>query len=392
MEKGLKKIVENSLFNIIVFDYDTLKYLHASETSLNIFGIKPEINTTFYELFPCVDINQIKKKHDNQAPLMGHLNLIEDYSTSFYKVELFNNVYLLLVTAVIVLEDEFSKATDYTKYAVAAMNKNFKFIENDELFIKRFGNSIGRCFNHNFINSFDLIFKRSIEDHLLKTGHYQGVVPLECVNGKYYEHFIIVEERIESSNKVYEIAYFPYEEFARKGKTYLTSDLQQDFIVSVNPNIYSKDKFFQIATKRLIKNGENPCYLIFIDINNFKSINDYYGHLHGDFVIKEIGNILAYVFKGHLICSYGGDKYAIFIETNVKFKKIIDKINRAEKMIQESIRFKPRNVETVLCAGVSRTPINGTNIYDLIKEADIKMYQAKEEEKLYCLGFQEEIE
>ncbi len=392
MDKGLERIVEDSLFNIIVFDYDTLNYLHGSETSLKIFNINPVGDETFYELFPDVDINQIKRKHDNQSPLMVQLNLKENYSTSIYKVELFNSIYLLLVTSVIVLEDEFAKATDYTKYAVAAMNRNFKFIENDELFIKRFGNSIGRCFNHNFINSFDIIFKKSIENHLEKTGHYQGVVPLECVNGKYYEHFIVIEEREGSSGKVYDIAYFPYEEFAKKGKTYLTNDLQQDFIVSVNPNLYSKEKFFQIATKRLIQNGENPCYLIFIDINDFKSINDYYGHLHGDFVIKEIGNILAYIFRDHLVCSYGGDEYAIFIETNIKFEKIINKIHKAEKMIQESIRFKPRNVKTVLCAGVSRTPINGTTIYDLIKEADIKMYQAKEKEKLYCLGFQEETE
>ena len=67
-------------------------------------------------------------------------------------------------------------------------------------------------------------------------------------------------------------------------------------------------------TKSLIEKGDNPCYLIFIDINDFKSINDRYGHLQGDFVIKEIGNYLAYVFRNHLVSSYGGDEFAIFIE------------------------------------------------------------------------------
>ncbi len=390
MDKGLKRIIDESLFNIIVFDYDTLDYLYGSKTSLSIFNINPNGSTRFYELFPNVDIDQIKRKHDNQTPLMKQLNLAKDYSTNFYKVELFNSVYLLLVTSVIVIEDEFAKETDYTRYAVARMNKKFKFIATDKLFDERFGKAINKCFNYNFINSFDAVFAKNIEKHLSKTGHYQGVIPLECANGRYYEHFVIVKERENSSSAVYDITYFPYEEFARRGKTYLTSDFQQDFIVSTNPNIYSKEKFFQIATRRLIQNGKIPCYLIFIDINDFKSINDTYGHLHGDFVIKEIGNILAYVFKNHLVCSYGGDEYAIFIDKDIEFEKIINKVNKAEKMINESIRFKPINAETILCAGISKTPINGTTIYDLIKEADIKMYHAKDKKELYCLGFQEE--
>ncbi len=387
MEQGLERIIAGSLFNILVFDFKKLNYLHGSETSLSIFNISPNGNETFYDLFPNFNIDLLKRKHDNQSSLMGQFKLIEDYSTRFYKVELFNSVYLLMVTAVIVLEDEFSNNTDYTKYATATIDSKFKFIETDELFVERFGEVIGRCFNHNFINSFDIVFKKGIERQLSKAGHYQGVILLECVNGKYYEHFVIVKERKGSKKKLYDIFYYPYEEFERRGKTYLTNDLQHDFILSANPNIFNKEKFFQITTKRLIQNGENPCYLIFIDINDFKSINDYYGHLQGDFVIKEIGNILAYVFREHLVCAYGGDEYAIFIETNDDFGKIINKIHKAERMINESVRFKPLNTETILCAGVSKTPINGTTIYDLIKEADIKMYQAKDEKELYRLGF-----
>ncbi len=390
MEQGLQRIIASSLFNIIVFDYDTLIFLHGSKTSLSIFNINPNGNETFYDLFPNVDINQIKRKHDNQSSLMEHLNLTGNYSTSFYKVELFGNVYLILVTSVIILEDEFAKQTDYTKYAVATIDKKFKFIKTDKLFVERFGNSIGKCFNYNFINPFDIVFKKDIEKHLLETGHYQGVVPLECVNRKHYEHFIIIKENKKSSDKVYDVFYYPYEEFKWRAQTYLTGDFQQDFIVSVNPNMYSKEKFFQVATKRLIQNGQHPCYLIFIDINNFKTINDCYGHLHGDFVIKEIGNILTYVFRNHLVCSYGGDEYAIFIDEDIDFKSIIHKIRKAEKMIEESIRFKPLGAETILCVGISKTPINGTTIYDLIKEADMKMYHAKDRKELYCLGFQEE--
>lgn len=390
MEQGLQRIIASCLFNILVFDFNNLNYLHGSETSLSIFDIKPNGNDTFYNLFPSVDIDLMKKEHNNQSPFMGSINLLEDYSTKFYKVEIFNFVYLVLITSVIVLEDDFSKQTDYTTYAVARLDNKFKFVETDNLFNKRFGEAIGRCFNCNFINSFDVIFKKNIENNLSNTGHYQGVIPLECINGRYYEHFVIIDERKTPKGKFYDVSYYPYEEFGKIGKIYLADDLKHDFILSTNPNMYSKEKFFQVVTKSLIEKGDNPCYLIFIDINDFKSINDRYGHLQGDFVIKEIGNILAYVFRNHLVSSYGGDEFAIFIEKETDLRKIINKINKAEKMINESIRFKPINTKTFLCAGISRTPINGTTIYDLIKEADIKMYHAKEKEELYCVGFQEE--
>lgn len=122
--------------------------------------------------------------------------------------------------------------------------------------------------------------------------------------------------------------------------------------------------------------------LIFIDIDDFKAINDNYGHLAGDSILKAMGNELRKLFRStEILGRIGGDEFLVFIK-EIDSKQILDK-----KMFEllskvESIRIK----ESIGCRvsvsiGISCSPVDGTNYRELFAKADKALYDAKHKGK-----------
>lgn len=120
------------------------------------------------------------------------------------------------------------------------------------------------------------------------------------------------------------------------------------------------------------------CFAI-LDLDNFKKINDEYGHGVGDTVLRWLGGFLSRSFRRHhdIVARWGGDEIAIVMygidkATAVqRLKDFLVSINRQEftnKGIQLPITFS---------AGVAQYPDNGTDIQTLYRSADIALYQAK---------------
>ncbi len=118
--------------------------------------------------------------------------------------------------------------------------------------------------------------------------------------------------------------------------------------------------------------------IFFIDIDNFKIINDSYGHSIGDKIINLVAQRLQKnVRKNDTISRIGGDEFIIVIE-DILEKKNIEKI--AKKILNdfiEPIKLEEYLFDTTISMGISIFPNNGLNGEDLIKHADTAMYSAK---------------
>ena len=76
--------------------------------------------------------------------------------------------------------------------------------------------------------------------------------------------------------------------------------------------LLGKDAFKQELQARLGKEATRDCLLIFLDLDNFKAVNDTFGHLFGDQVIQQVGGILSAFFPpAYLISRFGGDEFCI---------------------------------------------------------------------------------
>lgn len=123
-------------------------------------------------------------------------------------------------------------------------------------------------------------------------------------------------------------------------------------------------------------------YLItMIDLNNFKSTNDIYGHSIGDKVLVEFSKIIKKRLRTtDFIGRFGGDEFIIISQntSKLKFEKVMNCIH--ETYIKDPLIEKYKGSFSY---GISSTSTNKTNIKEIIAEADKLMYKNKEKYKKY---------
>ena len=74
------------------------------------------------------------------------------------------------------------------------------------------------------------------------------------------------------------------------------------------------------------------CALLMIDVDNFKQINDHYGHLYGDNILSEIGRILQVVFDIKSIAGrFGGDEFLVLLEHVPSYQWVYQKIDKLKQ-------------------------------------------------------------
>lgn len=124
-----------------------------------------------------------------------------------------------------------------------------------------------------------------------------------------------------------------------------------------------------------------PAAIAVLDIDNFKFINDNFGHHNGDTVICRLGQTIVDTMNGSgELCRWGGDEFLILFHTDINAegvcKRIVDAV-RAQEFVFDSER-----VTTTVTVGLVIAPDGGTTDVDtMIRKADINLYHAKEQGK-----------
>ena len=139
-------------------------------------------------------------------------------------------------------------------------------------------------------------------------------------------------------------------------------------------NLYNRHHF-EKKVKELIKNNI-PFSIIFLDLDNFKYVNDTFGHDKGDEILKATADILRKNLKGKdIIARFGGDEFVIAVIECDKTcaKKMFEKI-------QQNINYIFKDYGVTASIGISYFP-EIKDYEKLLKEADEKMYKSKKDGK-----------
>ncbi|MCM8826630.1 MAG: sensor domain-containing diguanylate cyclase [Candidatus Omnitrophica bacterium] len=120
-----------------------------------------------------------------------------------------------------------------------------------------------------------------------------------------------------------------------------------------------------------------------LDIDNFKKINDTYGHTVGDLVIKKIANILVKNVgnSGNIVARWGGEEFIfLIVEANKKeIKNIAEKIRK--EVDNCVVGFRRKEIHFTVSLGLAVYPKDGKDSQELIISADRCLYRAKQEGK-----------
>jgi len=117
---------------------------------------------------------------------------------------------------------------------------------------------------------------------------------------------------------------------------------------------------------------------LYIDIDNFKQINDNYGHAVGDDVLVGTANRLKHcVRKSDVVIRLGGDEF-LMVMNGLESKTFLESIaNKLLKEFNSPFHIQSQNIKVEASIGVSIYADNNTDVHTLIQLADEAMYQAK---------------
>ncbi len=123
-------------------------------------------------------------------------------------------------------------------------------------------------------------------------------------------------------------------------------------------------------------------FLIF-DINEFKTVNDTFGHVEGDHLIKRYASKLQKAFDKNLVGRLGGDEFVVFI-SGAHDKNDIN--SRIMKSGVSEFSDKPTKLKLTSCCGAAIAPEHGSDFDELYQKADKALYRSKQSahEIVYC--------
>jgi diguanylate cyclase (GGDEF)-like protein len=160
--------------------------------------------------------------------------------------------------------------------------------------------------------------------------------------------------------------------FEQKNHQLLVDQASQDFLTGLKNR-----QFLRLAESQWIHARAEPFSVFFIDLDNFKNINDSHGHSYGDNLLKQVaGRLLSMAGKTDLVCRQGGDEF-IVLSRRCDETSIASLANAVLKAIAAPYYVEQYNFVLGASIGVARFPEDGASFEELFSAADTAMYQAK---------------
>ncbi len=192
-------------------------------------------------------------------------------------------------------------------------------------------------------------------------------------------------------------------------KNYIGSD---NFIQDITEFKKSEDKIKHIATHDNLTSLPNRFMLssilehtidgakrvkesiavLFLDLDNFKNINDNFGHYEGDKVLIEVAKRLKKVLrKDDFVCRFGGDEFVVLLEHIKCNKNVVEIVEKLNKTFLELFKTQIYTHYLSCSIGIALYPNDASNSEQLLKFADTAMYDAKKRGKNRYSFYLEEL-
>lgn len=118
--------------------------------------------------------------------------------------------------------------------------------------------------------------------------------------------------------------------------------------------------------------------LLFVDLDNFKDINDTFGHHEGDLVLKQVAHRMADCLRGgDLLARQGGDEFVVLLSNIDESTEASSVAEKLLSLFRVPIRIGERDHHLSTSIGISIFPDDGPDLETLQKHADVAMYEAK---------------
>ncbi len=199
----------------------------------------------------------------------------------------------------------------------------------------------------------------------------------------YFDVTLVFETYIQSMLSEIEAAKNRSDQYARALEETVvqrTSELRVDSLTGLMTRRYLGDALR--STLKAAQRRSEPVSVVFVDVDNFKAINDTRGHTQGDTVLREVGSILLEISRTEDICSrVGGDEFCIVLPNSTELQTQSVFCSRVNKLLAE------RTGGVSVSMGIIQTgPDQFESADALLKAADQRMYLSKAKSKGYLIA------
>ncbi|WP_163337768.1 EAL domain-containing protein [Desulfopila sp. IMCC35008] len=146
-----------------------------------------------------------------------------------------------------------------------------------------------------------------------------------------------------------------------------------------------------LAITRAHRAGKSVA-ILFLDLDNFKKVNDQLGHSGGDVLLKMVGKRLKEACRsGDTVARLGGDEFVILLEELTDLRVTATVANKFIHLLEPPFHVAGNEFFITGSIGISVYPKDGTGVDELVKHADIAMYEAKKSGRNNYLFFSDEM-
>ena len=157
-----------------------------------------------------------------------------------------------------------------------------------------------------------------------------------------------------------------------------TSRLREQATRDVLTGLLNRVETERCIKQRLMETEDVGGALLYIDIDDFKEINDSHGHGFGDDVLRKIGQaIQGNIRETDIAGRIGGDEFVVYLDRVRTEEGIVGNVERLITVMRQGLSVRSERMKFSVSVGVSRFPLDGTRYEALLEKADQAMYTAK---------------
>ena len=248
--------------------------------------------------------------------------------------------------------------------------------------------------DENIISSFSCSATKWFEEEIRELKNKDVKEKLERIRELHYKLHKSAEKLInlKKEDKLFQLVY-EYNNFIKISLVFLSSVIA--YTTSQEIKNLQRDPLTRLLSRRLLKEiftnvmdlsilSDEPFAVAFIDIDNFKKINDTYGHLVGDEILKALAKALKEELRSSdYIFRYGGEEFVLILTSVKSLNDLFSTLEKVRKKV-EQVKVKIDNIEIKFTVSIGAVLIKEKRrvpLEKVIEEADNLMYKAKKSGK-----------